>query len=239
MPRKPAPSAVTAGIDEAGRGALAGPVVAGACILPKDIPLPRFIRDSKVLTPDVREEAFAWIAAHCAYGAGIVEADFIDLHGILPATERAMQQAVAELAQRCRPTYLLVDGRDKFWFHSPHPAIIDGDALEPCISAASIVAKVTRDRLMVDLAKAFPHYGLEGHKGYGTPEHFTAIRTLGPCRIHRCTFLSSIATTALPPAGTAEANTADPLRARATGAQESGCLARAQTPRKSGARRTG
>jgi len=185
------PSAIIAGLDEAGRGALAGPVVAGACILPTGIPLPRFIRDSKKLTPEKREEAFIWITAHCMYGAGIVEAAFIDTYGILPATEKAMQRAVEELAQHCRPTYLLVDGRDKFWFDYPHTAIIDGDNLEPCISAASIVAKVTRDRLMVQLDKTFPQYGWKIHKGYGTPEHFTAIGKFGPSRMHRLTFLSS------------------------------------------------
>ena len=182
-------SAVIAGIDEAGRGALAGPVVAGACVLPDKTPLPSFIRDSKALTPERREEAYAWIAAHCAFGAGIVEAAFIDAHGILAATERAMQQGVAALAETCRPTYLLVDGRDKFWFDYPHSALIDGDALEPCIAAASIVAKVTRDRLMIDLDRQFPQYGFAGHKGYGSPEHFASIRAHGFSSIHRKTFI--------------------------------------------------
>ena len=188
--------AIIAGIDEAGRGALAGPVVAGACILPADTPLPRFIRDSKQLTPEIREEAFAWIAAHCTYGAGIVDATFIDRYGILPATEKAMQEAVAVVARTCRPTYLLVDGRDKFWFDYPHTAIIDGDNIEPCIAAASIVAKVTRDRLMVDLDRTFPGYGLAVHKGYGVPEHFAAIGKIGRCTIHRQSFLRKIAETA-------------------------------------------
>ncbi|MDO8469276.1 MAG: ribonuclease HII [Candidatus Peribacter sp.] len=192
MPGAASPSAIIAGIDEAGRGALAGPIVAGACILPTGIPLPRFIRDSKKLAPDVREEAFAWIAAHCAYGAGIVDAAFIDHFGILPATEKAMQEAVEVVATHCRPTYLLVDGRDKFWFDYPHTAIIDGDNIEPCIAAASIVAKVTRDRLMVELDRTFPQYGWKLHKGYGTPEHFDAIRIHGPCPLHRRTFLRNL-----------------------------------------------
>lgn len=191
-----APKAVIAGIDEAGRGALAGPVVAGACILLEATPLPPFIRDSKQMTPEMREEAFMWIAAHCVYGAGIVEAAFIDAYGILAATERAMQRAIAALAQTIQPTYLLVDGRDKFWFDYPHSAIINGDALEPCISAASIVAKVTRDRLILQLDGTFPQYGFAAHKGYGTPEHFAAITAHGPCLLHRRTFLSSIAPTA-------------------------------------------
>jgi len=193
MPRETASSAIIAGIDEAGRGALAGPVVAGACILPTGIPLPRFIRDSKKLTPELREEAFAWITAHCAYGAGIVEAAFIDRYGILPATEKAMQEAVAALAEKRRPTYLLVDGRDKFWFDYPHTAIIDGDNIEPCIAAASIVAKVTRDRLMVELDRTFPGFGFAIHKGYGVPEHFAAIAKTGTCAIHRQSFLRKIA----------------------------------------------
>jgi len=187
-------TAVIAGIDEAGRGALAGPVVAGACILPVDTPLPSFIRDSKQLTPERREEAYAWISTHCAFGFGVVESTFIDANGILPATERAMQEAVAMLAKTKKPTYLLVDGRDKFWFDYPHSAIINGDALEPCIAAASIVAKVTRDRIMVEQDGQFPKYGFAMHKGYGTPEHFAAIKTTGPSPIHRQTFLSSIQT---------------------------------------------
>jgi ribonuclease HII len=191
MTRETTKSAIIAGIDEAGRGALAGPVVAGACILPTGIPLPRFIRDSKKLTPNMREEAFTWIAAHCMYGEGIVDAAFIDRYGILPATEKAMQDAVEALARTCRPTYLLVDGRDKFWFDYPHTAIIDGDDLEPCISAASIVAKVTRDRLMVGQDTCFPDYGFAIHKGYGTPEHFEALRIRGVSSLHRQTFLRS------------------------------------------------
>lgn len=183
-------NAIIAGVDEAGRGALAGPVVAGACILPEG-KLPRFIRDSKKLTPDIREEAFTWIAAHCAYGAGIVDAAFVDRCGILAATERAMQEAVAALAIMKRPTYLLVDGRDKFWFDYPHTAIIDGDNLEPCISAASIVAKVTRDRLMIDLHAQFPLFGFALHKGYGTPDHYAALAAHGPCPLHRRTYLGS------------------------------------------------
>jgi ribonuclease HII len=194
--------AIIAGIDEAGRGALAGPVVAGACILPDGIRLPRFIRDSKQLTPETREEAFAWIAAHCAYGSGIVEAAFVDAHGILAATERAMQEAVAALAEIRRPTYLLVDGRDKFWFDYPHTAIIDGDDREPCISAASIVAKVTRDRLMVELDAHFPAFGFAMHKGYGTPEHYAALASHGLCLLHRRTFLRSVTQTNAPPSST-------------------------------------
>lgn len=211
MPHKQRTEAVTAGIDEAGRGALAGPVVAGACVLPTGIPLPRFIRDSKKLTPEMREEAFAWIAAHCAYGAGIVEAAFIDLNGILPATERAMQEAVRMLAQTCRPTYLLVDGRDKFWFDYPHTAIIDGDNLEPCIAAASIIAKVTRDRLMVRQETCFPGFGFALHKGYGTPEHYEALALHGLSALHRRTFIHATVPVRLETPGLQHSQSAMPM----------------------------
>lgn len=186
------PSPVVAGVDEAGRGPLAGPVVAGACI---DLPALKthpLIRDSKQLSEHEREEAFAWIAAHCTFGVGVVGADVIDREGILAATERAMQEAVAMLATR--PTYLLVDGRDKFWFDVPHSSVIGGDDLEPCISAASIVAKVTRDRMMVAWDREFPQYGFAQHKGYAAPTHIAVLQTHGPCALHRTTFLRSILT---------------------------------------------
>ena len=187
-------SPVIVGVDEAGRGALAGPVVAGACI---DIPRLKknpLIGDSKQMTPAEREEAFVWISAHCTTGFGISDAAFIDAHGILAATERAMQQAVAMIAAIARPDFLIVDGRDKFWFDYPHTSIIDGDALEPAIGAASIVAKVTRDRLMIEADKTFPGFGFAQHKAYGTQEHFAAIERLGPCVIHRKTFLKRLPT---------------------------------------------
>ena len=186
----PSVQTVIVGIDEAGRGALAGPVVAGACVLADALSLHPLIRDSKELTAEQRGEAFAFIIAHCPYGVGIVDHAFIDANGILAATERAMQEAVAELAKIVTPTYLLIDGRDQFWFDYPKSSIIKGDQKELCIAAASIVAKVTRDRLMMDYARAFPHYGFDVHKGYGTPEHFGAIRKNGPCRLHRRTFIS-------------------------------------------------
>jgi ribonuclease HII len=185
--------AVIAGIDEAGRGALAGPVVAAACVLSAGKRrLPPFIRDSKKLTPEGREEAYAWIIAHCTYGIGMAEALFIDANGILAATERAMQQAVEELRKSIAPTYLLVDGRDKFWFDYPHSSIIRGDETEPCISAASIIAKVTRDRIMEREHQRFPLYGFEEHKGYGAPAHLEAIRIHGPSPLHRTTFLKNL-----------------------------------------------
>ena len=130
--------------------------------------------------------------SHCTYGFGIVEASDIDRLGILGATERAMQEAVAMLRKSVTPTYLLIDGRDKFWFDYPHSSIIRGDESEPCISAASIVAKVTRDRLMRERSKEFPLYGFEIHKGYGVPDHLAQLRNCGPCALHRKTFIDEI-----------------------------------------------
>lgn len=187
--------AVIAGLDEVGRGALAGPVVAAACIFgEKKVRLPRGVRiaDSKMLTVAQREEAFTFLMCHVPFGIGIVEAAHVDTMGILGATELAMQHALAALQRRTKPTYLLVDGRDRFWFDLPHSSIIDGDQLEPCISAASILAKVVRDRLMVRSGTVFPGYGFAEHKGYGTPLHRAMIRKYGPCILHRRTFLDTI-----------------------------------------------
>lgn len=178
-----------AGVDEAGRGAIAGPVFAGACILKPCRKIPAFIRDSKQCSPKEREEAFAWIQDHTFFGFGYAEADMIDREGILAATERAMQSAVAMLCRTARPTTLLVDGRDHFWFDFPHISMIGGDALEPAISAASIIAKVLRDRRMCEEHARFPNYGFSEHKGYGTPGHFAMLRKYGMNVLHRKTFL--------------------------------------------------
>lgn len=183
---------VIVGIDEAGRGPLAGPVVAGACIDCKNFPS-HLIRDSKQLSEENREKAFLWIEEHCTYGIGISDASEIDRIGILEATQKAMQDALAEVAKTMTPTYILIDGRDHFWFDYSHSSIIDGDQKEPCISAASIIAKVTRDRWMVETAhQRFPHYDFARHKGYGTPEHLAALQRYGPCPLHRRSFLRNI-----------------------------------------------
>lgn len=186
------PRPVIAGVDEAGRGALAGPVVAAACILNSSAlrRKPRCVRitDSKVLTPEEREEAYRFLVKTCSWGIGIVEANIVDAEGILTATEHAMQRAVMHLP--VRPTYLLIDGRDHFWFDIPHSSIIRGDSLERCIAAASIIAKVTRDRLMVRSDAIFPGFQFSSHKGYGTATHLTAIRQHGVVPgVHRRTFL--------------------------------------------------
>lgn len=185
----PSRNAVIVGLDEAGRGALAGPVVAGACVLIEGLASHPLIRDSKQLLPGERELAYAWITRHCTWGVGIVAAEYVDAEGILAATELAMQQALSGIEKSVKPSYLLVDGRDRFWFNYAHSSVIRGDETEPCISAASILAKVTRDRLMVEYSKNSP-YGFEGHKGYGTAEHFAAIAKHGTSSLHRRTFLS-------------------------------------------------
>jgi ribonuclease HII len=121
-----------------------------------------------------------------------VSAEMIDKIGILEATNEAMRQALAMLSETMTPTHLLVDGRDAFWFEVPHTSIIKGDDKEACIAAGSIIAKVTRDRWMVDVAREFPVYGFEGHKGYGSSDHIAAIQKHGPCEIHRRSFLTRI-----------------------------------------------
>lgn len=178
-----------AGIDEAGRGPLAGPVIAAACILPSRMRIPSMIRDSKVLHPRQREAALQWILRHCAVGIGLRGAAYIDARGILAATEAAMQDAVRMLALTRKPTALLVDGHDRFWFDYPHTSIIRGDVTEPCISAASIVAKVLRDHMMQEAHRRFPLYGFDRHKGYGTEEHRAMIARHGLCPLHRRSFI--------------------------------------------------
>lgn len=202
--------AIIAGIDEAGRGALAGPVVAAACHVALErrgvhlVNAPRgfklmldgvespLIADSKMLTAPEREQAFQFLLEHAPFGVGIVEAARVDALGILGATELAMQCAVTALQRRTKPTYLLIDGRDRFWFDLPHSSLVSGDVLEPCISAASILAKVIRDRIMVRSDGVFPGYGFAQHKGYGTAVHREMIRKRGLSPLHRQTFLSRL-----------------------------------------------
>lgn len=200
---------IIVGIDEAGRGPLAGPVAAGACHIPMELyrrrrshgawsPKKRacdddiIIGDSKALSEAQREKTYAWIIENCPWGFGLVSADIIDRIGILEATNEAMRQALAMLSETITPTFLLVDGRDAFWFDYPHTSIIRGDDKEACIAAGSIIAKVTRDRLMIEAAKEFPLYGFEGHKGYGAATHIEAIKRHGPCAIHRRSFCRNI-----------------------------------------------
>ncbi len=192
------PASVIAGIDEAGRGCLAGPVVAAAVILPEGVVIPG-LDDSKVLSATRRDGLAAQIGAVAlAWGIGVVWPREIDRINILQATLKAMCHAASVL--KVRPEALLIDGnqtlpeplfrqRPAVWPVSPRQrAIIDGDALVPVISAASIVAKTFRDMLMDKLDRRYPGYGFAKHKGYGSKEHFAALRELGPCPLHRKTF---------------------------------------------------
>jgi ribonuclease HII len=176
-----------AGIDEAGRGPLAGPVVAAACILPCDYLLAR-LNDSKQLTAEQREDLFIQIVSdsRIIYGIGIVSVERIEQINILRATFEAMQQSVASLSQK--PDYLLIDGNQLPAFDCPREGIVRGDAVSISIAAASIIAKVTRDRIMIEEAAKWPQYAFEQHKGYGTPQHLEALQRFGPCPLHRKTF---------------------------------------------------
>jgi ribonuclease HII len=180
------PPAQVAGVDEAGRGSLAGPVVAAAVILPAAEAIPG-LADSKLLRPAVRERlAEAIRAAACAWSVVAVEAADIDATDILRATLRAMRQAVEGL--EILPGLVLVDGNVTPPLAVPARAVVRGDRLVPAISAASILAKVTRDALMTAWDLQFPRYGFARHKGYGTEEHRACIARYGPSPIHRRTF---------------------------------------------------
>jgi ribonuclease HII len=179
-------SPLIAGVDEAGRGSLAGPVVAAAVILRHDVALPG-LADSKLLTPAVRSRlAEAIHAAATSWAVAAVEAADIDATDILRATLRAMTEAVRQLGPQ--PDLVLVDGNAAPRLPMPARAIIQGDRRVPAISAASILAKVTRDRIMEGWAVRFPAYGFAQHKGYGTVDHRAAIARHGPSPIHRRTF---------------------------------------------------
>jgi ribonuclease HII len=181
---------LVAGIDEAGRGPLAGPVVVGAVILPEEIDLPG-LNDSKQVKEETREELFERICDQAvAYGIGIVDVDYIDKHNILQATFEGARRAIAEIGARfaLEPDYLLTDCLKVPGVTQPYQAIIKGDASSFSIAAASILAKVTRDRLMVRYAEQYPEYGFDKHKGYASAEHMAAIEKHGACPIHRTSF---------------------------------------------------
>jgi ribonuclease HII len=175
-----------AGIDEAGRGPLAGPVVAAAVIIGADRRI-RGLADSKVLTPEQREALFHVIRERAvAVGVGIVDHETIDRINILQATRLAMAQALAGLA--VAPDLVITDFVALSNLACPQRNLVDGDARCASVAAASIIAKVTRDRLMVEADSAFPAYGFARHKGYATPEHLAALGRWGPCPLHRRTF---------------------------------------------------
>ena len=175
-----------AGVDEAGRGCLAGPVVAAAVILPRTWGIAE-VNDSKQLTPAQRDELFVAIVEQAvSFGVGVIAADVIDRVNILQATYLAMAQAIAELSPT--PDLLLLDAVALKNVPLPQRSIIKGDTLSISIAAASIIAKVTRDRLMGAYDREFPAYGFAAHKGYGTQQHRAAIAAHGPCPIHRVSF---------------------------------------------------
>jgi ribonuclease HII len=179
-----------AGIDEAGRGPLAGPVVAAAVILPDDCFL-RGLNDSKQVTPAERERLYDEIrTVAIAWCVGIADIDRIETVNILNATYEAMTSAVNGLSTL--PDYLLLDAVRLPAVTLPQEPVIHGDALSASIAAASIIAKVTRDRMMVGADREYPGYGFAKHKGYGTAEHWEALRRLGPCPLHRLSFLSAL-----------------------------------------------
>ena len=174
------------GVDEAGRGPLAGPVVAAAVILTPG-KIPRGLYDSKQLTHDQREALFPRIMERAIVGIGIADVARIDRDNIFQAAMWAMVQAVKAL--EVQPRRCLIDGNHvPKLLMLPGEAIVKGDAKSLSIAAASVVAKVTRDRIMLALADTHPGYGFESHKGYGTPQHLAALASLGPCPIHRKSF---------------------------------------------------
>lgn len=178
------------GIDEVGRGPLAGPVMAGAVILPKDHPI-LYLNDSKKLTPKKREELYDVIMNEAvAVGIGSEDEKVVDKINILQATYSAMRKAILKL--EVRPDFLLVDAVTIPDTGIPECPIIKGDAKSVSIAAASIVAKVTRDRLMVQYDRLYPEYHFAKNKGYGTAEHIAALKKYGPCPIHRKSFIQKI-----------------------------------------------
>ena len=180
------------GIDEAGRGPLAGPVVAAAAVLPKDCQI-FYLNDSKKLSEKKRDLLFAEIKEKAvAYGIGIVSPQVIDEINILQATYEAMRQAISQL--NVIPEILLNDAVTIPGVDIMQVPIVKGDAKSVSIAAASILAKVTRDRMMMEYDQIYPEYGFAKHKGYGTAAHIAALKEYGPCPIHRRTFIKKFVT---------------------------------------------
>ncbi|MBO5160015.1 MAG: ribonuclease HII [Lachnospiraceae bacterium] len=178
------------GIDEVGRGPLCGPVVASAVILPKDCQI-LYLNDSKKLSEKKREELYDVIMEQAiAVGVGMASPERIDEINILQATYEAMRQAISGL--KVKPAVLLNDAVTIPGVEIPQIPIIKGDAKSVSIAAASIIAKVTRDRMMMEYDRIYPGYDLASNKGYGTKVHMEALRTIGPCEIHRRTFIKNI-----------------------------------------------
>ncbi|MEE3480819.1 MAG: ribonuclease HII [Lachnospiraceae bacterium] len=182
--------ALIAGVDEAGRGPLAGPVCAGACILPRDTEI-LYLNDSKKLSEKRRESLFVEIKEKAiSVGVGLVGPERIDEINILNATYEAMRQALSQLNPPA--DFVLVDAVHIPDMDTPQVGIVKGDAKSVSIAAASILAKVTRDHLMIEYDEKYPEYGFAKHKGYGTAAHYEALLKYGPSPIHRMTFLKNL-----------------------------------------------
>lgn len=180
---------VICGVDEAGRGPLAGPVYAAAVILPRDLEIPG-LTDSKKLSDKKRRELFPIIQEQAvAFGIGVASEKEIDEINILQATFLAMKRALEKLS--VRPDLALIDGNRETDFGVPAKTVVKGDSLSASIAAASILANVSRDDYMMELAQKYPQYGFDIHKGYGTKAHYQALREFGPSEVHRMTFLKS------------------------------------------------
>lgn len=181
---------IVCGVDEAGRGPLAGPVCAAAVILPRDLEI-EGLNDSKKLSDKRRRALFEQITAQAvSYGIAFATEQEIDEINILQATFLAMRRAMERLT--VRPSIALIDGNRETDFGLPVRTIVKGDSLSANIAAASILAKVTRDDFMMQQAELYPQYGFDVHKGYGTCAHYDALRKYGPCPIHRRTFLKKL-----------------------------------------------
>ena len=176
-----------AGVDEAGRGPLAGPVCAAACILPRNLEIPG-LNDSKKLSSQKREALYdVIIKSAVSYGIAFATVEEIESLNILNATFLAMNRALSQLSPQ--PALALIDGNRNSGISIPSRCVVKGDSLCADIAAASVLAKVTRDRYMLTMAEQYPEYGFEKHKGYGTAQHYAAIRQFGPSPIHRPSFL--------------------------------------------------
>ncbi len=176
---------VVAGMDEVGRGPLAGNVVTACVVMPEEPVIP-WIDDSKKLSESRREKVFDEIVSHALYiGIGQVSPDVIDEINILEATRKAMREAASGIPA----DIFLIDAVTKLGLHGKEVAVIKGDASSYSIAAASIVAKVTRDRQMIEMDRLYPEYGFARNKGYGTKEHIDALKRIGPCPMHRKTFI--------------------------------------------------
>jgi ribonuclease HII len=185
---------LAAGIDEVGKGCIAGPVVAAAVVMPRDCEIHIKIRDSKTMTPKSRAEMFEYILDNCSdLGVGLVSAEEIDLGGINPATKKAMRLALSQLNNQ--PEMVLVDAVEIDEIEILQKAVIKGDAHIYSVAAASIVAKVFRDSIVSGLDNVYPEYGFSSHKGYGVKKHIDAISCYGMTPEHRKTFCTRIIST--------------------------------------------